>query len=765
MRLLPSEEVRMLGETARALLSDGSKPRKGNWADWANLGLLGIGLPEAYGGAGADNRAAHGAAIARAVGAVGAVDPFVETVLQAGGIIASIGGDDVQSSLLPAIIDGQMRMALVRGELTAELAGERVVLEGRAALVASGGCADRFIVLASTGDSEPLLVVADATAKGLTVTSIPTVDGGLAADLIFTNVDLPKAAILARGEVATRAFGEAEQIGTLAGLCKAAAAIEALAGLTIDHVQTREQFGQPLGAFQTIQHRVARMAILAREAVAASAFAEAEWAAGGALRERALSSAFVRIAEIGDLVSREAVQMHGAIGLTEESMVTTHFKGVFAFSRSHGGLARHRAILASFMRKPEIASAALAGSRTGAESGSSLALSEEDERFRRDVETFLSQSLTDNLRRGARLNVGVFAEPDIVGPWHAALAKKGWIAPYLSPEDGGTGWSPLRAYLFESECNRAGAPPLQLQGLRMLAPVLLRYGTMEQQDRYLPGILSGSDRWCQGYSEPGAGSDLAALRTRAIADGDDYIVNGSKIWTTQAQHASRMFALVRTSTEGRRQEGLSFLLIDMDTPGITVRPIRTMAGDEEVNEVFFTDVRVPKANRLGAENGGWDCAKYLLEFERGGSTVAPGLRGYFARALTLCPSAALDERIASIAAEIDAMEMAELVAIDMERSGVTDGPSLSASARKLRMSEIRQRIGALAADSLGEDALRWTIQRPLHHAPPRDAMQELRISAVPNAFNDLAYSIFAGSSEIQLSILSGELGLGRPARK
>ena len=227
-------------------------------------------------------------------------------------------------------------------------------------------------------------------------------------------------------------------------------------------------------------------------------------------------------------------------------------------------------------------------------------------------------------RRAALRATSVFIDPAVSLPWQRILHARGWAAPDWSAEFGGPGWSEIERYVFAAECARAGAPNLAPMGLKMVAPVIMHYGSAEQRAFYLPRILSGDDYWCQGFSEPGAGSDLAALQLRATPDGDDYILSGSKIWTTHAHFANRMFALVRTSSEGKPQAGISFLLLDMATPGISVEPIRTLAGDHEFNQVFFDDVRVPQANRLGGENEGWSVAKHLLTFERGGK-YAPSL--------------------------------------------------------------------------------------------------------------------------------------------
>ena len=251
--------------------------------------------------------------------------------------------------------------------------------------------------------------------------------------------------------------------------------------------------------------------------------------------------------------------------------------------------------------------------------------SAEDLAFREEVRAFLAERLPDRLRDGARRTPGVFVEPDIGMEWHRTLAAKGWIAPHWPREDGGTGWTPTQKFIFEKECALAGAPAISILGLRLVGPVICAFGTPEQKQRFLPRILSGDDYWCQGYSEPGSGSDLASLKTAARLDGDEYVVNGSKIWTTHAHHANWIFALVRTDPTVKKQAGITFLLIPMDQPGVEVTAIHSMSGDHEVNQVFFTDARTKVENRIGEEGAGWSIAKFLLENERGGSCYAPRL--------------------------------------------------------------------------------------------------------------------------------------------
>ena len=375
--------------------------------------------------------------------------------------------------------------------------------------------------------------------------------------------------------------------------------------------------------------------------------------------------------------------------------------------------------------------------------------------FRDEVRAFLSEHLTDELRRGQRLCASLYPGPEISMPWARILSRRGWLVPLWPKEWGGTGWSPIQRFVFETECALAGAPLVNPMGPRLLGPVVLRFGTEAQKQRFLPPILSSEAYWCQGFSEPSAGSDLASLTTRAIHDGDNYVVNGSKIWTTHAQYADWMFALVRTSTEGKPQQGISFLLLDMRSPGITVRPIATIGGDHEVNQVFFDNVRVPIANRIGDENRGWDCAKYLLEFERGAGIFSPRLRSQLKRigdtlkalrGTGVVVDLLLEQRFGETVADLDTFEMMELHTLHKIGAGGQLGTI--ASILKLRASRLKQTIGELAVDVLGSESLRW---RDNVADLPYD--EEVGSALVPEYFNSRANTIFGGAAEVQLGLI------------
>lgn len=386
-----------------------------------------------------------------------------------------------------------------------------------------------------------------------------------------------------------------------------------------------------------------------------------------------------------------------------------------------------------------------------------LDLTADELAFRDEVRAFLEEALTPELREAGRRATSVFMDKRFSLPWQQILHARGWAAPSWPKAYGGPGWSEMQRHIFAAECARAGAPSLAPMGLRMVGPVIMGYGTPEQKAHYLPRILSGEDYWCQGYSEPAAGSDLASLQLRAVRDGDDYVLNGSKLWTTHAHWANRMFCLVRTEASGKPQAGITFLLLDMRSLGIRVRPVITLAGEHEVNEVFFEDVRVPVSGRLGEENQGWTVAKYLLEFERGGGS-APGLKVMLARLRSTARSAGLLAepafRSKLMAAEIavQAIEMSEQRILAALSSGKNPGPA--SSMLKTQGGEAMQRIDELLLEVAGVygGVEQPDAREPGSNIPPIGP--EAMLIAMPRYLNNRAASIYGGSNEIQRDIIA-----------
>ena len=390
-----------------------------------------------------------------------------------------------------------------------------------------------------------------------------------------------------------------------------------------------------------------------------------------------------------------------------------------------------------------------------------LKFTPEEEAFRDEVRGFLAeklpQRLSDKMRKGQHLTKAEHEE------WHAILNARGWLANHWPVDWGGTGWTVIQRFIFETETALANAPRVLPFGLSMIGPVLLKYGSEEQKRHWLPRILDGSDWWCQGYSEPGAGSDLASLKTSAVRDGDHYIVNGQKTWTTLAQYANMMFCLVRTSTEGKRQEGISFLLIDMATPGIEVRPIRLLSGDHEVNEVFFTDVRVPASNLVGEENRGWTYAKYLLTYERtniagvGSSMAAFGELTEIARTQRrngrpLAEDPQFAARLARLEIELENMKTTNLRVL--AAAGAGGAPVAESSMLKIRGTEIRQQIDDLMRRAAGTYARPWVPESFEGGWNGEPVGPEWAGPVATQYFNNRKLSIFGGSNEVQREIIT-----------
>ncbi|RZT19307.1 alkylation response protein AidB-like acyl-CoA dehydrogenase [Mycobacterium sp. BK558] len=399
--------------------------------------------------------------------------------------------------------------------------------------------------------------------------------------------------------------------------------------------------------------------------------------------------------------------------------------------------------------------------------------------FRDEVRAFLEEKLTPGLRRAGRLMTSVYADHEASMEWQRILHEKGWAAPAWPVEHGGCDWSLTQHYIFSRESTLAGAPTLSPMGIKMVAHAIIRFGTEEQKNFFLPRILTGEVFFCQGYSEPEAGSDLAALSMAARDDGDDLVCTGSKIWTTHAREANWMFALVRTTRGERKQRGITFVLIDLTSPGVEIRPLVMTSGEEVQNQVFFDDVRVPKANVIGEVDDGWTVAKYLLEFERGGGSSAPALQVMAEEIASaaadqpgpdggrLLDDPAFARKLADARIRTEVLEILEYQVLAVVAAG--GNPGAKSSMLKVLGTELSQSITELAMEAAGP---RGRVYQP--HAtcpggpiadfdPPADEYvsgEPWQAVAPLRYFNDRAGSIYAGSNEIQRNILAkAALGL------
>ncbi len=390
-----------------------------------------------------------------------------------------------------------------------------------------------------------------------------------------------------------------------------------------------------------------------------------------------------------------------------------------------------------------------------------LKLSPKDEAFRDEMRAFMRDNLPAEIRHKVEMGLGL-GKNDYV-TWQQIVNDRGWLAPGWPVEHGGTGWPPMQRHIFNEEMARAGAPRIIPFGVAMVGPVIIAFGSAAQKQRYLPRILTSEDWWCQGYSEPGSGSDLASLKTRAKRDGDHYVVNGAKTWTTFAQYADMMFCLVRTAAEGKPQAGISFLLIDMTSPGVEVRPITTMDGSSEINDVFLDDVRVPVENLVGEENQGWTYAKYLLGHERTWTADVGQSRKQLARVRQVATEELVDgkpllddpafrTKVAEVEIDLLALEAVLLQALAAEAAGNPPGPE--ASLLKLRGTEIQQAITELLLEAVGNYAHPF-VREALEYGWNEEPIGPDYAAAIaPRYFNWRKASIYGGSNEIQKNIIA-----------
>ncbi|MEH6476226.1 MAG: acyl-CoA dehydrogenase family protein, partial [Sneathiella sp.] len=384
--------------------------------------------------------------------------------------------------------------------------------------------------------------------------------------------------------------------------------------------------------------------------------------------------------------------------------------------------------------------------------------------FRQEVRAFLKENLPDNVLD--RSDRGLHPKKDDIVSWQKVLHKQGWIAPNWLVEYGGTGWSLTQKYIFNEEYFQSGAPQVTPFGIGMVGPVICRFGSDEQKAKYLPRILASDDWWCQGYSEPGSGSDLASLKTQAVRDGDEYVVNGQKIWTSHCQHADMMFCLVRTDTSAKAQEGISFLLIDMKSPGITIRPIIGLDLEHTLNEVFFDDVRVPVENRVGEENKGWTYAKFLLGHER--NTIARVARSKYqlARLKTiagqeqygghpLIENPDFKRKITDLEFDLMGLQYSELRYLSKEISGGTlvAEPSIL----KITGAEIAQRVKGLMVEALGMYGVPYTPDADVDQRNTFPPGPEYVHGIMADNLYQRAATIYGGTNEIQRNIIAKTL--------
>lgn len=726
------------------------------WRKLASAGWTSVIVPEKCAGLGLDLDAC--AAIATVIGEKLLPEPYVAAAVLPIAALLDIEPSETTARLVTDIMQGTCICGLAWQEQAGALdlegvrtvlnpAGSQFRLQGEKKWVSPGSGADGWIVHAML-DGDDALVWINSADQGVAVQDARRIDGTYMAHLGF-DVMIPPERILARGNSVRRSINKALDAGRFVVSHELMGIAFTVFEMTLTYLKTRTQFGRPIGANQALQHRMvdAYMHILLlssslKENWAAYCKGDMAFAALGSLTK-------ARASQVAVSVSKLAVQLHGAIGYTDELDVGLYLKRALNLSAWLGNEHRHRLRYIDAQARPESPRPLSAETVSVPEPDDLNDMSDAD--FALLIRRFLMDHYPPSLRHVARRLY--WSE---VKDWYLLLSAKGWLAPAWPRAFGGMGLTPEKQLVFFEEMEKFGVARLPDQGIINLGPVLIRYGTPQQQQAYLPKILSGEHIWCQGYSEPNAGSDLASLTTEAIPDGEDFIVNGQKIWTTLAHNATHIFALVRTDKNVKKQAGISFLLIDLATPGITVAPITNLLGDQEFCEVFFENVRVPQANLVGKLNEGWSIAKALLGFERIFAGSPQQSQHAFSLLTTLAHKENLFEseyflqRYAQLRMDIADLESLFSMFAGYVKNGENLPPSISLL--KIWATETYMKIGLELAQSADEHGGEFDDT----HYDDGTAMNSLAPFT-----HSMVTTIYGGTNEIQRNIVARHV-LGLP---
>ncbi len=735
-------------QRVRSLEASGGGFDRPTWQQIAELGWLSILVAEEDGGLGLG--IAEVCAIAVEVGNQLLPEPFVDAGVHPVALLARLPKAVMRDRLLASIQAGDVVAGVAWQEMAGELeatAGltqarigedqDAAELQGCKRFVRPGPGAQGWIVSALV-DGELAIFWVEASSAGVAVESKFGVDGSATTSLVL---DHAVGRLIARGTEARVALTAANDLALIAQAAELAGIARRALNLTREYMTTRVQFGKPIGSFQALQHRLVDGLIQVE--LAEACLREAL----GSLNESTLALSASRVkarcSHAAMEMTRMAIQLHGAIGTTNEYDIGLYFKRAMTLSSRWGNAAAHRRRYAQIsVPSRERAQVGLVKMYTEFPSDLDWASMPELE-FRAMVRAFFAKHYPEH-RRFMPYRQSWAESKD----WYLTLSRLGWIAPAWPKQYGGMGLpaDKLIAYIEESEAWGVARPPDQ--GLVMIGPILMRFGTDAQRLRFLPKVLAGEHVWTQGYSEPNAGSDLAAVRTEAVIDGDHFVVNGQKTWTTWGSDGTHMFMLVRTDKTVKKQAGISFLLVDLKTPGITVRPIRNIAAEQEFCEVFFDDVRVPRENLVGELNQGWTVAKALLGFERL-FTGSPKHSQHtlhqvhkLADQFGLFDDSAFVARFAEL--QLDTADLGAAYAgfAEIAKRGEAIPPTISML--KIWSTETYERLALLLIESAQE------------YGGLRDHSKndEIDLHVVAPLFNAIGAKIFAGSNEIQRNILA-----------
>ena len=653
---------------------------------------------------------------------------FTDSIAGKAVILPALAGLNISASALKGADGG--------GLVCNRSAGGAAFINGTRRLVHAGAAADYFLV--EIDDiAGAMLALVRRDYPGLQIVTQRTIDGGSLIDLEFGNCVFGGEDIVFES-IDSRAIAKSMRArlhillaAELAGL------METAISRTLEHMRTREQFGKPLGSFQALQFRMADVHM--QMSLSRALTFEAARLCSDASQSSAItaSAAFAKAANAAVTAARTMIQIHGAMGFTDEHDAGLYLKRILTLSNAYGSAAANRkTVAAQTLRSDDTAPVRFREDNPA------------DITFRSEVRNWLDENLPDHLR-----NMPTRPSHEDAQWWHRKMYERGWVAPAWPKQYGGMEATiPQRIILIDEMAN-AGAPEISGQALGHLGPIMQRFGTPAQKAQHLPGMISGDVLWCQGYSEPSSGSDLASLRTRAVRDGDDFIINGQKIWTTWGHYAHWMFALVRTNPDVKKQAGITFILIDMKTPGITPRGIRTITGEDEFAEVFFDDVRVPVSNVVGDIDGGWTVATALLEQERlnGSNPQKAGhLLGKVKRAARhsgMIDDAAFRDRLVS--AEIDYVALCATYAQIVRTTERDIRTNADYAFAKLIAAELQQELCELLIQALGAEG---TIAGSLDLGT--ESLPGDRLHPGITYLQNRRATIYGGTSEVQRLLMS-----------
>jgi alkylation response protein AidB-like acyl-CoA dehydrogenase len=679
------------------------------WTEIASLGWTAVMLPEQLGGSGLGLREA--CALSEVMGERLFAEPFTACCVMPSILLgqADTSVESGSAALAEHLIGGDRLLAVAWQEKVGELQisalpASRISggkLSGNKQFVT--GCeSDSVLLVTADLDGQWAIVAVAADAPGVTIDAFAA---GVAtqAHVRFENAPLLFAKPLLVGDAARQAFQQALAAARISQAAESTGKAKGCLQQTVDYVTQRQQFARAIGSFQSVQHRCVDLHVeyLLANAAWQHALTCYEKDPLSATTQAAISAAKSRSAEAAVTVGKQAVQLHGAMGFAEEVDVGLYLRAALADSGWLGTPLAHRRLFAS-----------LGAGQGNADAGALLPPSQwssatdsrdwSDEEFRSRLRVWLEEHYPKHLKQNDRRPFLRLRGDDLTG-WLSLLNKHGWRAPAWPREFGGMGISFRKQLIYQQEMERAGVGRIIDNGETQLGPTLMKWGTPEQQAYYLPRILACDDVWCQGYSEPGAGSDLASLRTQAIREGDEFVVSGQKIWTTHATDGTHIFTLVRTGKFEKKQQGISFLLIDLKAPGVSIRPIANIAGEDEFCEVFFDAVRVPASNLVGELHQGWSVAKALLGHERiwlGSAAMAASALDLAQRmvvAMQLDSDVGVMDRLGRLQADLHDYRLLYAQMCDQiaEEHGE---PGPEASVLKVFIGELLQRITEFNAD-------------------------------------------------------------------